>query len=180
MEPKRVLHEAQFPALRSSPTVSARIWYNSSQSMNTRPALIIGRWGTREVRINGKIITPAGFVADLKADEAEPGDNDDLLRECDGLRSFDWGDASQATYCLALACCSYLNLSWVMDRFFTPELQRLKQADFRLAYDEDTLQAAYEHCEDLFAQEFKDFMEKLGAVPVDQIAPVTPSKHRKN
>jgi hypothetical protein len=42
------------------------------------------------------------------------------------------------------------------------------QGDLRPSYDEDTLQAAYEHGEDLFAQAFKAFMEELGAVPVDE------------
>ena len=53
-----------------------------------------------------------------------------------------------------------------MCRFFLPELQRQQQADFRLEYDDATLQTAYEQCEAMFAQEFKDLMQKLGAVEV--------------
>jgi hypothetical protein len=55
-----------------------------------------------------------------------------------------------------------------MCRFFIPELQRLQQADFRLEYDEDTLQAAYVQCEEMFAREFTEFMDKLGAIPVSR------------
>ena len=62
-------------------------------------------------------------MRDLKADEEVPGDNDDIFQECQGINRFHWGDTSQATYCLALACCFYLNVSWVMDRFCTKELQ---------------------------------------------------------
>jgi hypothetical protein len=135
--------------------------------MNTIPAVVIGSWATHEVWINGQRITPAGFVRDLKAAEREPGDNWDILQACSGVRRFSWGDSSRATSYLALACCFYLNLSWVMDRFFTEELRRVTQADLRLAYTEDEFQAVYEHCEGLFAQEFAAFMKKLGAVPVD-------------
>jgi hypothetical protein len=101
--------------------------------MRTLPAVIIGNWETREFSINGKRITPAGFVRDLKVTEREPGDNWDILTECRWVRRFRWGDTSRATYCLALACCFYLNLSWVMDRFFMQELERARQADLRLA-----------------------------------------------
>jgi hypothetical protein len=118
--------------------------------------------------INGRLVTPAGFVADLQAAEDEPGENRDIIQECEGVGRFAWGDTSQATYCLALACCFYLKLKWVMCRFFTEELERIPQADFRLAYDDATLQAGYEHSEDLFAQEFRDFMEKLGAKPLEE------------
>ncbi len=131
--------------------------------MNTTPAVMIGLWDTREVWINGKSITPAGFVGDLKAAEREPGNNRDILQECHGVKSFRWGDTSQATYCLALAYCFYLKRSWVMDRFFTQELERMRQADVRLEYDEDELQAASEHCEDVFAREFEEYMGELGA-----------------
>jgi hypothetical protein len=132
--------------------------------MHTLPDVITGSWKTGEVSINGKRITPAGFVHDLKATELEPGDNRDIVQECRWVRRFRWGDPSRASYCLALACCFYLNIDWVIDRFFIQELQCLPQADFRLEYDKETLQAAYEHCEDLFAQEFRDFMGKLGAL----------------
>jgi hypothetical protein len=135
--------------------------------MNTIPAVGIGSWATHEVWIKGQRITPAGFVRDLKAAEREPGDNWDILQACSGVRRFSWGDSSRATSCLALACCFYLKLSWVMDRFFTKELRRVCQADLRLAYTEDEIQATYENCEDLFAQEFEAFRKNLGAVPVD-------------
>jgi len=84
------------------------------------------------------------------------------------VRRFAWGDSSRATYCLSLACCFYLNIDWVMCRFFLPELQRLRQTDFRLEYDEETLQAAYAQCEAMFAREFTEFMDKLGAIPVSR------------
>jgi len=136
--------------------------------MHTIPEVIIGCYETKEVSINGKRITPAGFVRDLKAAESEPGDSRDILQECRGVRRFRWGDTSQATYCLALACCFYLNCSWVMDRFFTKELERVPQADLRLSYDEDALQAAYEQCEDMFAREFEEYMRALGAARFDE------------
>lgn len=136
--------------------------------MHTLPDVIIGSWNTREVRINGKRITPAGFVRDLKAAEQEPGDNWDILQECRWVRRFRWGDTSRATSCLTLACCFYLNLSWVMDRFFIKELQRVPQADLRLLYDEDALQAAYAQCEEMFAQEFEAFMRELGTVRLEE------------
>ncbi len=111
--------------------------------MHTSSAIITGHWETREVRINGKRITTADFVRDLNTAEDEPGDNWDILQECRWVRRFRWGDTSRATYCLALACCFYLERSWVMDRFFTQELERVRQADIRLEYDEDELQVAY-------------------------------------
>src|SRR4051794_13449428 len=77
---------------------------------------------------------------------------------------FQLGDTTQATYCLSLACCFYLKVKWVMDRFFVKELETVQQADLRLVYDNDQLEAAYQHCEDLFAQEFTGFMKKLGRV----------------
>jgi hypothetical protein len=134
----------------------------------TLPDVIIGRWETREVFINGRGVSPAGFVRDLKATELEPGDNQDIIKECRWVRRFAWGDTSRSTYCLALACCFYLKLSWVMDRFFLPELQHLRQANFRLAYDDETLQTAYDHCEEMFAREFTEFMDKLRAIPVSR------------
>jgi hypothetical protein len=136
--------------------------------MHPLPAVITGQWKTATVCINGKIITLARFIRDVKADEQEPGDNRDILQECRGVRRFCWGDASQATYCLSLACCFYLNVSWVMDRFFTRELERAPQADIHLTYTAEELQAAYEACDEQFAQEFADFMKNLGAVPEEE------------
>ena len=135
--------------------------------MHALPAIITGHWKTSTVCINGTIITPARFVRDLKADEETSGDNDDIIQECRGLDRFCWGDTSQATYCLALACCFYLHVSWVMDRFFIKELQGVPQADIRLAYTEEQLHAAYEESEDQFAQEFTSFMDKIGATRID-------------
>jgi hypothetical protein len=136
--------------------------------MQTIHAEIVGHWKTREVLINGKPISLSGFVRDLKAAKKEEGDNHDIIRECKGIRRFSWGDTTQATYCLSLACCFYLKLKWVMDRFFVKELETVQQADLRLVYDNDQLEAAYQHCEDLFAQEFTGFMEKLGDIRVDE------------
>jgi hypothetical protein len=68
----------------------------------------------------------------------------------------------------SLACCFYMKIDWVMCRFFEPELQRLRQADFQLEYDEETLQAAYAQCEELFAREFREFMGELGAIEVTE------------
>jgi hypothetical protein len=136
--------------------------------MPTFRDVIIGRWDTRVVYINGKEVSPARFVRDLKATELEPGDNQDIIKECRWVRRFAWGDAGQSTYCLALACCFYLNIDWVMCRFFIPELQRLQQTDFRLEYDEQTLQAAYAQCEAMFAREFREFMGELGAIEVKE------------
>ena len=136
--------------------------------MQSKLAVIIGNWETRDVFIKGRSITPAMFARDLKATELEPGDNHDILQDCRWVRRFAWGDTSRATYCLALACCFYLNLKWVTSRFFLQELQRAQQADLRLKYDEETLQAAYEQWEEMFAQEFKAFMGKLGAIPLKE------------
>jgi hypothetical protein len=136
--------------------------------MHSLPDIVIGRWNTREVRINGRSITPAGFVRDLKATELEPGDNRDILQDCRWVRRFAWGDSSRATDCLALACCFYLNIDWVMCRFFIPELQRLRQANFLLEYDEKTLQAAYTQCEEMFTREFREFMGEIGAIEVKE------------
>src|SRR3954466_12563216 len=85
--------------------------------MQTIHAEIVGNWKTREVLINGKPISLSGFVRDLKAAKKEEGDNDDIIRECKGIRRFSWGNTTQATYCLSLACCFYLKLKWVMDCF---------------------------------------------------------------
>ena len=134
--------------------------------MPTLPARIIGHWKNREIFINGKMITPAGFAQDLKAAENEPGDNEDILEDCRWVRRFAWGNGSRSTYALALACCFYLNIDWVMCRFFIQELQRVQQADFRLEYNEATLQTAFAQCEAMFAREFTAFMGTLGAVPV--------------
>jgi hypothetical protein len=38
----------------------------------------------------------------------------------------------------------------------------------RLAYDEDELQAASEHCEEMFAREFEAYMGELGAVRFEE------------
>ena len=135
---------------------------------DTRSVLIIGQWQTKAVWINGKHITISGFVRDLKADEKEPGENQDIIKECRGVRRFSWGDTSQATYCLALACCFYLNLNWVMDRFFTRELQHAPQGDMRLAYTDEELQGGYEASEEQFAHEFSSFMDKIGAISIDE------------
>jgi hypothetical protein len=136
--------------------------------MKTIHAEIVGNWKTREVLINGKPISLSGFVRDLKADKKEEGDNDDIIRECKGISHFSWGDTTQATYCLSLACCFYLKVKWVMDRFFVKELEGAPKTDLRLVYDNHQLETAYQHCEDLFAQEFTDFMEKLGATRVNE------------
>ena len=103
--------------------------------MHPISALITGHWQTKAVWINGKHITPDGFVRDLKADQQEPGDNQDIIKDCQGVRRFSWGDTSQATYCLALACCFYLNVKWVMSYFFKAELEKVPQTDLRLVYD---------------------------------------------
>jgi hypothetical protein len=134
--------------------------------MRTLPDIIIGHWNNREVQINGKRITLAGFVRDLKVTELAHEENEDIRKECRWVRRFAWGNGSRSISALALACCFYLHSDWVMCRFFLPELQRLKQADVRLEYDEATRQTAYAPCEAMLAQEFKDVMRKLGAVEV--------------
>ena len=48
------------------------------------------------------------------------------------------------------------------------ELKRVGQADMRLVYDEEKLQAAYDQYEAMFAREFKDFMTKLGAKRLEE------------
>jgi len=48
---------------------------------------IAGHWKKRSVSINGKRITVERFVSDLKADEEEPDDNQDVIRECKGVRA---------------------------------------------------------------------------------------------
>jgi hypothetical protein len=133
-------------------------------SVKNYHAEIVGNWKTRIVWINGKRVTFSGFVRDLKSE----GDSNDIIRECKGVNNFSWGDTSQATYCLALACCFYLNFKWVMDRFFEKELEGVRQEDIRLVYDNDKIQEAYLHCEELFAQEFTTFMDKLGAKRIDE------------
>ena len=135
--------------------------------MPTLPDRIIGHWSTREVWINGRRVTPAVFIHDLKATELEQEEHADIVQECRWVRRFAWGESSRSTYGLALACCFYLKIDWVMCRFFIPELQRLRQADFQLEYDEETLQAAYAQCEEMFAREFRAFMGTLGAVEVE-------------
>src|SRR3954464_9251151 len=108
--------------------------------MQTIHAEIVGNWKTREVLINGKPISLSGFVRDLKTAKKEEGDNDDTIRECKGIRRFSWGDTTQATYCLSLACCFYLKLKWVMDCFIKKELKAVQQADLRLVYDNDQIE----------------------------------------
>jgi hypothetical protein len=49
--------------------------------MTTILADIIGRWDTREVFIDGKIIALARFVRDLKDAECDPGDNCDIVQK---------------------------------------------------------------------------------------------------
>jgi hypothetical protein len=138
--------------------------------MSAKPihADIVGHWKTRAVSINGKRVTVEGFVRDLKADEQEPGDNQDIIRECIGVRRFRWGGANQATYCLALACCFYLNVKWVMDRFFEQELERVPQGDLHIVYDNAQLEQAYQRCEENFAQEFNQVMKQYGAIEVEE------------
>jgi|SRR3954470_17274329 hypothetical protein len=137
-------------------------------TMQTIHAEIMGHWKIKTVLTNGNPISPSGFVRDLKADEKEEGDNNDIIRKCKGVRRFSWGDTSQATYCLSLACCFYLKVKLVMDRFFVKELEGAPKTDLRLVYDNHQLETAYQHCEDLFAQEFTGFMKKLGAIRVDE------------
>ncbi len=129
---------------------------------------IVGHWKMRAVSINGKRITVEGFVRDLKEDEEEPNEYQDIIHECKGVRRFSWGDTSQVTYCLALACCFYLNVKWVMSYFFKPELERVSQGDLRLAYDNAQLEEAYQRCEEQFAREFMGFMDKIGAIPIEE------------
>ena len=107
-------------------------------------------------------------MQDLKTDEKEPDENQDLIKECNGVNRFSWGDASQATYCLSLACCFYLNVKWVMDRFFKQELERVLQGDLRLVYNNAQLDEAYQRCEEQFAQEFSQVMNKFGAIEVKE------------
>ena len=77
--------------------------------MPVLPDVIMGRWETREVHINGREVSPAGFVRDLKATELEYEEHADIVKECRWVRRFAWGDTSRSTYCLSLACCFYLN-----------------------------------------------------------------------
>src|SRR4051812_6650124 len=139
-----------------------------SKPIHVDHADIVGHWKTRSVSINGKRITVEGFVCDLKADAEKPGENQDITLDCKGARRFSWGDTSQATYCLALACCFYLNVKWVMDRFFKQELERVLQRELRLVYGNTQLEEAYQHCEDQFAQDFIGFLDKIGAKPIEE------------
>jgi hypothetical protein len=141
--------------------------------MSIQSARIIGHWKTKTVSINGKAITPARFYADLKAAQEEPGDNQDIIDECQGVAQFSWGEKGDATYCLALACCFYLHLKWVMCRFFDMELEKAPQGDITLFYDNEALDAGYLYSEELFAKEFTSFMKELGAVPVADLDPDT-------
>src|SRR4051812_32679904 len=117
--------------------------------MRITHAKIVGHWKTKAVWINGKYITVDSFVNDLKAAAEEPGENADIIRACKGVRQFSWGDTSKSTYCLALACCFYLRVKWVMDRFFEKELQKAKQNDLRLEYNDEELDKGYLHSEEL-------------------------------
>ena len=129
---------------------------------------IFCHWKTRAVSINGKIITISKFVYDLKRDEEEPGNNQDIIDECKGVKRFQWGDDSPGTNCLALACCFYVGVKWVMCRFFMRELTQAQQGDIRLNYDYATLKAGYLYSEELFAKEFTEHMDKFGAIPVNE------------
>jgi hypothetical protein len=116
----------------------------------------------------GSLITLSRFLCDIKAAEEDVGENDDIIQECKGVRRFSWGNASKATYCLSLACCFYLQVKWVMCRFFEMELKGVQKADLQLMYDNDQLDAVYQLSEDLFAQEFNEFIGKVGTVRIDE------------
>ena len=135
--------------------------------MENISAQILCHWKTRAVSINGKIITLSKFVYDLKRDEEEPGDNQDIIDECKGVKRFQWSDDSPGTNCLALACCFYLNVKWVMCRFFMRELMQAQQGDIRLNYDYATLKAGYLYSEEFFTKEFAERMNKFNAMPVN-------------
>jgi hypothetical protein len=60
--------------------------------MESISAQIFCRWNTRSVSIKDKIITLSKFVYDLKKDEEEPGDNQDIIDECKGVKRSKWGD----------------------------------------------------------------------------------------
>jgi hypothetical protein len=79
----------------------------------------------------------------LKATEEQPGDNQDILKECKGVERFSWGNKSNATYCLSLVCCFYLQLEWVMCRFFLKEFEKAPQGDINLFYGDDALDPGY-------------------------------------
>src|SRR3954447_8302945 len=135
------------------------------------PALtadIKGNWKSKTVWINGKEITFSRFLRDLKPDEKEPGENKDIIEECEGVMRFSWGDTSQATSSLSLACCFYLDVDWVMCRFFMKELANIRRADMELVYDENQLLAGFEQSEKLFANDFTEFMDQIGAKRVDE------------
>jgi hypothetical protein len=142
--------------------------YNKSMPKTADHADIVVSWKTKAVTINGKQITVTQFVQDMKANKDEPGENEDLMRECRGIDHFSWGDNSQNTYCFSLVCCFYLRVKWVMSYFFSRELEQAKQADLHLFYDNDQLDAGYLWSEEAFAKSFTGFMDKLGAVPVDE------------
>ena len=136
--------------------------------MQSFSADIVGYWKTKAVWINGKRITLTEFIQDLKNAEEEPGENLDVINECKGVSTFSWGDRSKATISLSLACCFYLNVKWVMCRFFMRELAESKQTDLQLHFDNDQLDAGYLYSEELFAKEFTGFMDNLGAIPIDE------------
>lgn len=129
---------------------------------------IVANWKTKAVSINGQKITVAQFIHDLKVNEDEPGENEDLIRDCEGIDHFSWGENNQNTYCFSLACCFYLRVKWVMSYFFGRELEQAKQADLHLFYDTDQLDAGYLWSEEVFAKSFTGVMEGLGAVPIDE------------
>jgi hypothetical protein len=129
---------------------------------------IVASWKTKAVTINRKRVTVTQFIHDMQTNKDEPGENEDLIRECKGIDHFSWGDNSQNTYYLSLACCFYLRVKWVMSYFFSRELEQAKQADLHLFYDNDQLDAGYLWSEEAFAKSFTGFMDKLGAVPIDE------------
>jgi hypothetical protein len=129
---------------------------------------IVASWKTKAVSINGKKITVSQFIRDMKANKDEPGENEDLIRECVGIDHFSWGDKSQATYCFSLACCFYLRVKWVMSYFFSRELEQAKQGELHLFYDNDQLDVEYLWSEEAFAKSFTGYMKELGAEPIDE------------
>jgi hypothetical protein len=129
---------------------------------------ITANWKTKAVTINGEQITVTQFIREMQMNEDEPGENGDLIRECEGIDHFSWGDKSQATYCFSLACCFYLRVKWVMSYFFSRELEQAKQGDLHLFYDNDQLDAGYLWSEEAFAKSFTGYMKELGAEPIDE------------
>src|SRR3954467_13007268 len=106
--------------------------YNTCMLKTADHADIVASWKTKAVTINGKQITVTQFIHDMQTNKDEPGENEDLIRECKGIDHFSWGDNSQNTYCLSLACCFYLRVKWVMSYFFSRELKPSFRLDFTL------------------------------------------------